>query len=88
MRTGLDDSGGRVDLFVFDADASGSRRPGWVQLDSFAGPGVDVGEHNGENYGLTPFLSTGPKIRFQTDNARSMENGDGLKWDNVSIFAW
>jgi hypothetical protein len=88
MRTGLDDSGDRVDFLVFDADGSDNRPPGWVQLDSFAGPGVDVGEHNGEYYDLTPFLSTDLKIRFQTNNARSMENGDGLKWDNVSIFAW
>jgi hypothetical protein len=88
VRTGLDDSGDRVALFVFDADGSDSSPPGWVQLDSFAGPGVDVGLHNGEYYDLTPFLSADMKIRFQTNNARSMENGDGLKWDNVSVFAW
>ena len=62
--------------------------PGWVQLDVFRGGGVDVGVHNGEYYDLTPFLSPELKVRFLTNNAKSMENGDGLQWDNFSIFAW
>ena len=40
-----------------------------------------------KGYDLTPFLSPELKVRFLTNNARSMENGDGLQWDNFSIFA-
>jgi len=87
-RTGMDDSGDRVDFLVYDADGGDGRLPGWVALDTFQGPGIDVGVHNGEYYDLTPYLSADLRIRFQTNDARSMENGDGLKWDNVSLFAW
>ena len=55
--------------------------------DAFTGAGVDVGVHNEKYYDLTPFLSPELKVRFLTNNARSMENGDGLQWDNFSIFA-
>jgi hypothetical protein len=44
--------------------------------------------HSGEYYDLTPYRSADLWIRFQTNDARSMENRDGLKWDNVSLFAW
>ncbi len=87
-RTGLDDSGDRVDFYVYDADGADSRPPGWALLDVFQGPGIDVGVHSGQYYDLTPYLSADLRIRFQTNDARSMENGDGLKWDQVSIFAW
>jgi lysophospholipase L1-like esterase len=87
-RTRMDDDGDRVDFLVYDADGSDSRPPGWVQLDVFRGPGVDVGVHSGEYYDLTPYLSADLRIRFLTNNARSMENGDGLKWDEFSLFAW
>ena len=87
-RSGMDDSGDRVDFLVYDADGGAGRLPGWVALDIFQGPGVDVGVHNGEYYDLTPYRSADLWIRFQTNDAGSMENGDGLKWDNVSLFAW
>lgn len=87
-RVDFDDDGDRVDFFVYDADGGEGRLPGWVQLDAFRGPGVDVGVHNGQYYDLTPFLSPELKVRFLSNNARSMENGDGLQWDNFSIFAW
>jgi hypothetical protein len=87
-RTGMDDSGDRVDFLVYDADGGDGRLPGWVALDVFQGPGIDVGVHSGDYYDLTPYLSADLRIRFQTNDARSMENGDGLKWDNVSLFAW
>ncbi len=87
-RTGMDDSGDRVDFLVYDADGDADRLPGWVALDAFQGPGIDVGVHSGEYYDLTPYRSADLWIRFQTNDARSMENGDGLKWDNVSLFAW
>ena len=87
-RVDFDDDGDRVDFFVYDADGGDGRPPGWVQLDSFRGSGVDVGVHNGRYYDLTPFLSPELKVRFRTNNAKSMENGDGLQWDNFSIFAW
>lgn len=87
-RTGMDDSGDRVDFLVYDADGDADRLPGWVVLDVLQGPGIDVGVHSGEYYDLTPYRSADLWIRFQTNDARSMENGDGLKWDNVSLFAW
>jgi hypothetical protein len=87
-RTGMDDGGDRVDFLVYDADGDGARPPGWTGIDAFAGPGVDVGVHSGEYYDLSPYLSADLRIRFQTNDARSMENGDGLKWDNISLFAW
>jgi len=87
-RTGMDDSGDRVEFLVYDADGGDGRLPGWVALDAFQGPGIDVGVHSGEYYDLTPYRSADLWIRFQTNDARSMENGDGLKWDNLSLFAW
>jgi len=87
-RVGMDDSGDRVDLLVYDADGGEGRLPGWVALHAFQGPGVDVGVHNGEYYDLTPYRSSDLWLRFRTNDARSMENGDGLQWDNVSLFAW
>ncbi len=87
-RIRVDDRGDRVDFYVYDADGADGRLPGWVRLDQFRGPGRDVGVHTGRYYDLTPYLSPGLKIRFQTNNAKSMKDGDGLEWDNVSIFAW
>ena len=87
-RMDMDDSGDRVDFLVYDADGGDGRLPGWIVLDAFQGPGVDVGVHSGAYYDLTPYRSADLRIRFLTNDARSMENGDGLKWDNVSLFAW
>jgi hypothetical protein len=87
-RTGLDDRDDRVNFLVYDADGDDNRPPGWVEIDAFRGPGIDVGIHSGEYYDLSPYLSADLRIRFQTSDARGMENGDGLKWDNVNLFAW
>jgi hypothetical protein len=85
QRNGMDDDGDRVEVQVYDADG---RPPGWARIDAFQGPGSDAGKHGGEYYDLSAYLSADVRIRFQTNNARSMENGDGLKWDNISLFGW
>lgn len=87
-RVKVDDEGDRVDFMVYDADGGEGREPGWVTVDTFRGAGVDVGVHNGEFYDLTPYRSDNLRIRFQTNNARSMKNGDGLQWDHVSLLVW
>lgn len=77
----LDDGGDRVTLEVF-ADGI------WNPLDVFQGGGNDRNAHPGEYYDLTPFLSSDVRIRLETSNQGSMENGDGVRFDNFEVFAW
>ena len=76
----LDDGGDHVTFEVF-ADGI------WNPLDVFQGGGNDRNAHPGEYYDLTPFLSSDVRIRFETSNQGSMENGDGLRFDNFEVFA-
>ena len=76
-RTGMDDSGDRVAFMVYDADGGDGRLPGWVTLDTFEGPGIDVGVHNGDYYDLTPIArpTSGSGSRPITRAAWKMATG-------------
>lgn len=80
-RENLDDGEDRVFFKVYKEGV-------WHQLDRFEGSGNDVGVHNGKYYDLSPFLSHDLRIMFETENQRSMKDGDRVKFDNFNIFAW
>lgn len=80
-RENLDDGGDRVYFKVFKDGV-------WYLLDVFKGSGNDVGEHCGQYYDLTPYISSDVRIRFETENQRSMKSGDRVRFDNISVFAW
>jgi lysophospholipase L1-like esterase len=80
-RENLDDGGDRVYFKVY---SNGD----WHELDRFQGGGNDAGEHAGRYYDLTPYLSSDLRILFETENQGSMKDGDRVKFDNISIFAW
>ncbi|HMB78054.1 MAG TPA: SGNH/GDSL hydrolase family protein [Kiloniellaceae bacterium] len=80
-REKLDDGGDRVYFKVYKDGV-------WHEVDRFKGKGVDVGEHAGEYYDLRPFISSDLRIMFQTGNQGSMQDGDRVKFDNISLFAW
>jgi hypothetical protein len=80
-REKLDDGGDRVYFKVYKDGV-------WHEVDRFKGSGVDVGEHTGKYYDLRPFISSDLRIMFQTSNHRSMKEGDRVKFDNISLFAW
>ena len=72
-RENLDDGEDRVYFKVYKDGL-------WHQLDRFNGSGNDVGEHAGKYYDLTPYLSSDLRIMFETENQRSMKNGDRVKF--------
>jgi lysophospholipase L1-like esterase len=80
-RENLDDRNDRVYFRVFKDGI-------WHLVDSFRGPGNDVGEHSGKYYDLTPFISADVRIMFETENQKSMKDGDRVKFDNFNLFAW
>jgi lysophospholipase L1-like esterase len=80
-REKLDDGGDRVTFKVYKDGI-------WHEVDRFQGGGVDVGEHTGKYYDLRPFISSDLRIMFQTSNQGSMQDGDRVKFDNISLFAW
>ena len=59
-----------------------------IWLDQFQGGGNDLGEHAGNYYDLTPYISSDLRIMFETENQGSMRDGDRVKFDNIDIFAW
>lgn len=80
-RENLDDGG---DAVIFKVYKNGV----WYPLDRFQGGGNDLGEHAGQDYDLTPYLSSDLRILFETENQGSMRDGDRVKFDNINIFAW
>ena len=80
-REKLDDGGDRVYLRVYKDGI-------WHELDRFKGGGLDAGEHNGKYYDLRPFISDDLRIMFRTSEQGSMRDGDRVKFDNISLFAW
>jgi hypothetical protein len=80
-RENLDDGGDRV---TFKVHKDGI----WHAVDRFKGSANDVGEHAGRYYDLRPFLSSDLRIMFETENQKSMKDGDRVKFDNFNIFAW
>jgi hypothetical protein len=80
-RENLDDGGDRVYFKVYKDGV-------WYLLDQFQGPGNDLGEHAGNYYDLTPYISSDLRIMFETENQASMKDGDRVKFDNFNIFAW
>ena len=80
-REKLDDGGDRVTVKLYKDGV-------WHELDRFKGDGVDVGEHTGKYYDLRPFISDDLRIMLQTSNQGSMQDGDRVKFDNFSLFAW
>jgi len=77
----LDDGG---DYVTFEVYADGA----WHALDVFQGGGNDRNAHPGAYYDLTPFLSSDVRIQLETSDHGSMENGDGVRFDNFEVFAW
>lgn len=80
-RENLDDGNDLVNFYVYNNGV-------WNVLDRFQGGGNDLGEHAGKYYDLTPYLSRDLRIMFDTENQGSMKDGDRVKFDNISIFAW
>jgi lysophospholipase L1-like esterase len=80
-RENLDDGGDRVYFKVYKDGV-------WHLLDQFKGSGNDLGEHAGNFYDLTPYISADLRIMFETENQGSMRDGDRVKFDNFDIFAW
>jgi hypothetical protein len=80
-RENLDDDGDRVYFKVYKDGV-------WYLLDQFQGGGNDLGEHAGNYYDLTPYISSDFRIMFETENQASMKDGDRVKFDNFDIFAW
>ena len=80
-RENLDDGGDRVYFNVYKNGL-------WYRLDQFQGGGNDLGEHAGNYYDLTPYLSSDLRIMFETENQASMKDGDRVKFDNINVFAW
>ncbi|MEZ4333979.1 MAG: hypothetical protein R3F35_19675 [Myxococcota bacterium] len=80
-RQNFDDGG---DYVVFEVHADGV----WHELDVFQGGGNDRNAHPGAYYDLTPYLSADVRIQFRTSGQKSMKNGDGVRLDNFSVFAW
>jgi lysophospholipase L1-like esterase len=80
-RENLDDSGDAIYFRVFKDGT-------WHQVDRFRGAGNDLGEHAGNYYDLTPFISSDVRLMFETENQKSMKNGDRVKFDNFNLFAW
>ena len=80
-RENLDEGGDRVYFKVYKNGV-------WYWLDQFQGGGNDLGEHAGNYYDLTPYLSSDLRIMFETENQASMRDGDRVKFDNIDIFAW
>jgi lysophospholipase L1-like esterase len=80
-RENLDDGGDRVYFKVYKDGV-------WHLLDQFKGSGNDLGEHAGNFYDLTPYISADLRIMFETENQGSMRDGDRVKFDNLDIFAW
>ena len=80
-RENLDDGGDRVYFKVYKNGL-------WHLLDQFQGSGNDLGEHAGNYYDLTPYISADLRIMFETENQGSMRDGDRVKFDNFDIFAW
>jgi lysophospholipase L1-like esterase len=80
-RENLDDGGDRV---TFKVHKDGI----WHSVDRFKGSANDVGQHAGRYYDLRPFLSSDLRIMFETENQKSMKDGDRVKFDNINIFAW
>ena len=80
-RENLDDGGDRVYFKVYKYGV-------WYLPDQFQGPGNDLGEHAGNYYDLTPYISSDFRIMFETENQGSMKDGDRVKFDNFDIFAW
>ena len=37
---------------------------------------------------MTPFISADVRIMFETENQKSMKDGDRVKFDNFNLFAW
>jgi lysophospholipase L1-like esterase len=80
-RENLDDGGDRVYFKVYKDGI-------WYLLDQFQGNGNDLGEHAGNYYDLTPYISSDLRIMFETENQGSMRDGDRVKFDNFDIFVW
>jgi len=70
-----------VGFFVWDGSS-------WVEVDRFERQN-DAGNHCSQYYDLSPYRNATPfKIKFQTNNASDMKNGDKLMLDELSIFGW
>lgn len=80
-RENLDDDGDRVYFKVYKNGL-------WHLLDQFQGSGNDLGEHAGNYYDLTPYISADLRIMFETESQGSMRDGDMVEFDNLNVFAW
>jgi hypothetical protein len=80
-RENLDDGGDRVNFKIYKDGV-------WHLLDQFQGSGNDLGEHAGNFYDLTPYISADLRMMFETESQGSMRDGDRVKFDNFDIFTW